>query len=132
VGLEADILRDWIDRMRSGGDEQAQAELRTGDALCALGVLADIHPDLQWYWDPRMQDALGHEGAWWVQDKAANEPETHRAYHNTSLPATFLERLGISPGLCREVSMASDGGMTLPRVADLVEHDTRRWLGIRW
>ena len=46
------LIRDWIDALRSGKYKQGRARLRStqpgGDAYCCLGVFCDIHPDLEW------------------------------------------------------------------------------------
>jgi len=43
------VKTEWLKALRSGKYKQGNGCLRDGqDNFCCLGVLADIHPDLEW------------------------------------------------------------------------------------
>lgn len=50
---------EWLKALRSGDYTQAKSgHLRNKNSYCALGVLAEIHPDLEW----EMDVFFGQEG----------------------------------------------------------------------
>lgn len=42
-----EIKEKWLNALKSGEYKQVQGKLRTNFGHCCLGVLAEIHPDLQ-------------------------------------------------------------------------------------
>lgn len=129
MGLEPDIFDDWLTALRSGQYRQWVGSLRKRDRqMCVLGVLCDLHPDLQWEWDENCWASRLRQGAWFTVDKGA-DPNAERRTSSASLPQTFLDRRGLQRGFVNDVTSANDGGMSLNRLADLLEHDRQRWVG---
>lgn len=44
----ADLLRRWVDALRSGKYKQARGRLKTDDGYCCLGVLCDVSGSGTW------------------------------------------------------------------------------------
>jgi hypothetical protein len=47
--MNRELIRKWIETLRSGKYGKRRGVLRFGCMYCALGIAADIHPD--WSWD---------------------------------------------------------------------------------
>lgn len=43
--MNQDVMKEWIERLRSGRIGQARKKLRDGGDRCCLGVLCDVYAD---------------------------------------------------------------------------------------
>jgi hypothetical protein len=46
--MNPELKKLWLEALRSGNYEQTRFYLRFGDGYCCLGVLCDLHPDVDW------------------------------------------------------------------------------------
>ena len=125
--LERDIREQWLEIMddpESFGYRKARGRLRKTrrndgrDTFCALGVLADIHPDLQWQ---RHEHERSEHAVWTVIDKGAND-ENHR--HGTMLPASFIARYRLARSALDAIARENDRSGGFDQAAEVA----RRWL----
>jgi hypothetical protein len=114
VGLERDIWDDWLAALRSGDYPQTAKRMRWGNHFCALGVLCDIHPDLQW----ASNRVHGSRTLYNAYDKVADDGDGSWV---STLPRTFKERLNLTNNDMNVVIELNDRGAAFPRIADIVE-----------
>ena len=96
----------WVDALRSGKYQQTRSALRLGDTYCCLGVACDVLGDGEWtalqngLWEFRFSDG---------QRKAGY------------LPASMLDRLGLSTEDQRVLMDLNHHGVTFDAIATHIE-----------
>lgn len=98
------LRSEWLVRLRSGLYRQCRHRLREGDGFCALGVLADILVE-------RGEGSWGENGGFDDGSYASD----------ATLSASRLAQVGLTPAQAARVALINDGGVSLDRIADLVE-----------
>jgi hypothetical protein len=46
--MNPELKNSWLEALRSGNYKQSRLILRGRDGYCCLGVLCDLHPDVDW------------------------------------------------------------------------------------
>jgi len=115
--MKQEIMKRWVDRLRSGQVKQGRNSLRRGNgARCCLGVLCDIAVEdgvVEWKYDDE-------DTAW----------EVGAGNNYAVLPEEVVEWAGMASDGC--IAMPSggaslvslnDGGMSFAEIADRIEKD---------
>lgn len=101
--MDATYKEKWLEALRSGNYEQGKGFLKNWDKYCCLGVLCSIHPDT-------------------VADGSGFVIKGERGYHDTYLPDTIAENLGLDENtLDNLVDMNDEEGKTFSEIADWIE-----------
>ena len=109
--MNADVKVRWVERLRSGGDEQGRGALRQDNAFCCLGVLCDIYAqETGTKWDAACYDMsfLGRSG------------DLPTAVCNWAGLDTWDPYVTID-GEVNVLAVANDAGSTFAQIADLIE-----------
>jgi hypothetical protein len=121
--MYADIKKQWVDALRSGGYEQGTCALNEDNSYCCLGVLCDLH-----------SQATGNE---WGSIAAPCRTDLKSYFGDTGglprpvrewagLPDTF-GALGTIPGLSEyqpllgTLASLNDSGFTFEKMAEVID-----------
>lgn len=110
--MDEKIKQQWVKALRSGEYSQAKGWLYDGEGYCCLGVLAHIHPDIQFHYEEDSGDP-GLVG-WYVGENPA---------HKETLPIEFIESIGLGNYLAGSLANDNDNGTSFAHIADRIEDE---------
>lgn len=98
-----ELLRRWVEALRSGAYEQGRKQLRAGDKFCCLGVLCD----------------LSGKGAWNQAGRYTAEGEASLMY----APLSVTSDAGMDFDAALPYADMNDQGASFTAIADRIEAD---------
>ena len=104
---DTELMRQWVDALRSGKYRQTRGWLRKDDGFCCLGVLCDISGVGEW-------EQRGDVGVW----NYDTEDESLKGV----LPDVLTNTIGISLGEQNKLASMNDRlGYSFGSIADKIE-----------
>lgn len=103
--MKRDVRDMWVEALRSGEFSQTRNALKKHDGHCCLGVLCEIHPDVQF------------------EDGPGGDTAVHTAYrHHNELPSSLLTAIELSRfQMGRLMILNDDEHMSFDQIAEHIE-----------
>lgn len=119
--MNADIKRLWIERLRSGRDQQGIGSLNRGNKLCCLGVLCEIAVEQGVFPTPLDQGGLKFYGEG-TDLNCSMLPKPVQQWSGVTSHGYYGERTNADGWLHRDaLTSDNDSGKTFAQIADIIE-----------
>lgn len=108
ITKKQELLKTWVEALRSGKYKQGRNQLRHGNSFCCLGVFCDIVNPEGWVEDENVSGYF-----FWKYKKGKN---------NSYIPCNLMKELGILDKNTGMLANMNDAGKTFEEIADKIEN----------
>lgn len=105
--MNKELKEKWIKALRSGKFKQGRSFLNANDKYCCLGVLCEIHPEIE----KNRDDAINNGYLFYYGNKQMR----------SVLNSAFRKEVGIDDNQQSTLISMNDSGYTFNQIADWIE-----------